>query len=96
MRTASLNGKPISLTRKEYQLLHILALHFGQAVTCDYLLKKIWASSQRRNSIQYLRVLVHDIRRKIEMDPEHPQLLITASNIGYRLQSPLSLSREGS
>ena len=95
MRTVSLNRKPISLTRKEYQLLHILALHLGQAVTCDYLLKKIWASSQRRNSIQYLRVLVRDIRQKIEMDPEHPQLLITASSIGYRLQSPLSLSREG-
>ncbi len=95
-RTVSLNGTPIGLTRKEYELLHILALHLGQAVTCDYLLKEIWTSSQRRNSIQYLRVLVRDIRQKIEMDPEHPQLLLTASSIGYRLQITPSLSPDGS
>jgi two-component system KDP operon response regulator KdpE len=43
-----------------------------------------------------LRVLVRDIRQKIEMDPEHPQLLLTASSIGYRLQITPSLSPDGS
>jgi two-component system, OmpR family, KDP operon response regulator KdpE len=93
-RTVSLNESRISLTRKEYRLLHILAMHVGLVVTHDHLLKEIWTGNQRDN-IQYLRILVRKLRQKIEADPNYPRLLITESGVGYRLQNRLEASPVG-
>jgi two-component system KDP operon response regulator KdpE len=93
-RTVSLNRNQIRLTRKEYRLLHILAMHVGLVVTHDQLLREIWSGNQRDN-IQYLRILVRKLRQKIETDPNHPRLLVTESGVGYRLQARLENSVEG-
>jgi two-component system, OmpR family, KDP operon response regulator KdpE len=85
-RTVLLNNNQIKLTRKQYRLLHVLASHVGLVVTHDQLLEEIWSGSVRKN-IQYLRILVRDLRQIIEADPNHPRLLITESGVGYRLQS---------
>jgi two-component system KDP operon response regulator KdpE len=90
-RSVSLNSTRISLTRKEYRLLHVLAMHVGLVVTHDQLLKEIWTGNQRDN-IQYLRILVRKLRQKIETDPNHPRLLVTESGVGYRLQNRLEAS----
>jgi len=90
-RTVSLNKNQIKLTRKEYGLLHILAMHVGLVVTHDQLLKEIWSGNQRDN-IQYLRILVRKLRQKIETDPDHPRLLVTESGVGYRLQNRMAAS----
>jgi two-component system KDP operon response regulator KdpE len=93
-RTVSLNSHRISLTRKEYRLLHILAMHVGLVVTHDQLLKEIWIESKRDN-IQYLRILVRKLRQKIETDPNDPRLLVTESGVGYRLQNRLEIHPVG-
>ena len=85
-RTVLLNNNQIKLTRKQYRLLHVLATHLGLVVTHDQLLEDIWSGSVRKN-IQYLRILVRDLRQIIEADPNHPRLIITESGVGYRLQS---------
>jgi two-component system KDP operon response regulator KdpE len=85
-RTVLLNNNQIKLTRKQYRLLHVLATHVGLVVTHDQLLEDIWSGSVRKN-IQYLRILVRDLRQIIETDPNHPRLIITESGVGYRLQS---------
>jgi len=85
-RTVLLNNNQIKLTRKQYRLLHVLATHVGLVVTHDQLLEDIWSVSVRKN-IQYLRILVRDLRQIIETDPNHPRLIITESGVGYRLQS---------
>jgi two-component system KDP operon response regulator KdpE len=87
-RTVSLNNNLVRLTRKEYRLLHVLAMHVGLVVTYDQLLKDIWNGNQRDN-IQYLRILVRKLRQKIEADPNQPRLLVTESGVGYRLQNRL-------
>ena len=79
------------MTRKEYSLLHVLAIHVGLVVTHDQLIKEIWSGNQRDN-IQYLRILVRKLRQKIETDPNRPRLLITELGVGYRLQSRLEAS----
>lgn len=90
-RTVSLNQARIKLTRKEYRLLHVLAVHIGLVVTHDQLLKEIWTGNQRDN-IQYLRILVRKLRQKIEADPNQPRLLVTESGVGYRLENRLETS----
>jgi two-component system KDP operon response regulator KdpE len=90
-RTVSLNQTQVRLTRKEYRLLHILATHVGLVVTHDHLLREIWTSNQRDN-VQYLRILVRKLRQKIEADPNQPRLVITESGVGCRLQNRLQPS----
>ena len=85
-RTVLLNNGQIKLPRKQYRLLHVLATHVGLVVTHDKLLEEIWTGNVRKN-IQYLRILVRDLRQIIEADPNHPRLLVTESGVGYRLQS---------
>jgi two-component system KDP operon response regulator KdpE len=85
-RTVLLNKGQIKLTRKQYRLLHVLATHVGLVVTHDKLLEEIWSGNVRKN-IQYLRILVRDLRQIIEADPNQPRLLVTESGVGYRLQS---------
>jgi two-component system, OmpR family, KDP operon response regulator KdpE len=87
-RVVSLDSNRLKLTRKEYRLLHILAMHVGLVVTHDHLLREIWSGNQRDN-IQYLRILVRKLRQKIEIDPNNPRLLVTESGVGYRLQARL-------
>ena len=87
-RTVLLNDNQIKLTRKEYGLIHVLAMHVGLVVTHDRLLKEIWSGNQRDN-IQYLRILVRKLRQKIEANPDDPRLLVTESGVGYRLQNRL-------
>jgi two-component system KDP operon response regulator KdpE len=85
-RTVLLNNSQIKLTRKQYRLLHVLATHVGLVVTHDQLLKEIWSGTVRRD-IQYLRILVRNLRQIIEPDVDSPQLIVTESGVGYRLQS---------
>ena len=84
-RSVLLNDKPITLTRKEYRLLHLLASHLGLVVTHNQLIRDIWGNSSPDN-IQYLRMLVRRLRQKIEDEPARPTLLISISGVGYRLE----------
>src|ERR1700733_12305693 len=72
-RSVLLNDKPITLTRKEYRLLHLLASHLGLVVTQNQLIRDIWGNSSPDN-IQYLRMLVRRLRQKIEDEPARPTL----------------------
>lgn len=85
-RIVAVDEREIKLTRKEYRLLQLLAAHPGLVVTHDLLIRDIWGDSHGDN-IQYLRILVRKLRQKIEADPNRPQLLVTESGVGYRLQA---------
>lgn len=84
----ALDGARVRLTRKEYSLLRVLANNAGLPVGHQQLLQEIWGSGQRRNT-QYLRVLVRQLRRKIEPDPARPRIITTESGTGYRLECSL-------
>ena len=84
-RGVTLDGRHITLTRKEYRLLHLLASHLGLVMTHNQLIKDIWGSTSPDN-VQYLRTLVRKLRQKLEADPSQPKLLISESGVGYRLE----------
>jgi two-component system, OmpR family, KDP operon response regulator KdpE len=84
-RAVTLDGRHITLTRKEYRLLHLLASHLGLVMTHNHLIKEIWGNSSPDN-VQYLRTLVRRLRQKLEADPGQPKLLISESGVGYRLE----------
>jgi two-component system, OmpR family, KDP operon response regulator KdpE len=84
-RAVTLDGQPITLTRQEYRLLSLLASHLGLVITHEQLIKDIWGDSSPDN-VQYLRMLMRRLRQKLEVDPSQPELLISESGIGYRLE----------
>jgi two-component system KDP operon response regulator KdpE len=83
--TVTLDGQHITPTRLEYRLLHILASRLGLVVTHDELINEIWKHISPE-SIQYLRSLIRQLRKKIETDPHQPKLIVAESGIGYRLE----------
>lgn len=83
----TLRDKPIKLTPKEYDLLHMLARYAGRVLTHRQILKAVWGVANEEDA-QYLRVFVRRLRQKIEADPGDPHLLLTESGVGYRLAVP--------
>jgi len=77
------NQEVIKLTNTEYKLLILFAQNEGRVLTHQYILKEIWGISYQ-NDTQYLRVFVGTLRKKIEIDPNKPQHIITESGVGYR------------
>jgi two-component system KDP operon response regulator KdpE len=78
------DGEDIHLTPIEYQLLTTLARHRGKVMTHRQLLREVWGAAHVE-SPQYLRIYMRTLRRKIELDPARPRLLLTEVGVGYRL-----------
>ena len=81
------DDKKIDLTKKEYDIVRILASNAGKIVTHEQLLSEVWGEIYKDN-IEYLRTYIAQIRRKIEKDPAQPKLIMTESGLGYRFKEP--------
>lgn len=81
---ASLSGEDLKLTRKEFDLLWLLAGHAGRLVTQDMLLKAIWGPAHAEDN-QYLRVYIRQLRAKLGDDAADPRWIFTEPGVGYRL-----------
>lgn len=73
----------IRLTPKEFELLTLLVSHAGRVLTHRSILKSIWGSPAA-DQPEHLRVLIGQLRKKIEPDPAKPRYLITEPWVGYR------------
>ncbi|AVR45174.1 DNA-binding response regulator [Christiangramia fulva] len=82
-KTVKLNDELVKLTSTEYNLMALFAQNLGKVLTHQYLLKEIWGPGAASET-QYIRVYVAQLRKKIEIDPNQPQHLITISGVGYR------------
>ena len=91
LRVVRVNGAPVRLSPKQYQLLQILVTNAGKVVTHRQLLTAIWGAAHR-DDVQYLRVFVRKLRRRIEADAARPRYLMTELGVGYRLRTPEQLA----
>jgi two-component system KDP operon response regulator KdpE len=78
-------GVEIHLTPKEFDLLGYLMEHAGRPVSHHRLLTAIWGP-EYGNEREYVRVLINQLRKKIEDDPARPTYILTESYIGYRFR----------
>lgn len=86
-RRAFVEGEEVRLTPREYDLLRTLARHSGRVVTHKQLIAAIWGPESTVDP-QFVRVLVGQVRQKLEADPSAPKILLTEPGIGYRLADP--------
>jgi DNA-binding response OmpR family regulator len=78
------HGAPVDLTRREFQLLAVLAEHPGRVVENHELLSRVWGP-EYVNDVQNVRQYMGYLRTKLEDDPRHPEYILTVRGIGYRL-----------
>lgn len=83
-RQAALQGDEVRLTPREYDLLKTLARYGGRVVTHKQLIAAVWGPAAQVDA-QFVRVLVAQLRQKIEEDASTPRILLTEPGVGYRL-----------
>ena len=86
-RTAALDGDDLTLSRKEFDVLALLAAEAGKVVTRERLLADVWDTSWF-GSTKTLDVHVSALRRKLGDDPAAPRYLHTVRGVGFRLTAP--------
>ncbi|HEY7401824.1 MAG TPA: response regulator transcription factor [Actinomycetota bacterium] len=84
-REATVAGRPVKLTRKEFDLLHYLASRPGITFTRVELLEDLWDFAYSGDT-STITVHVRRLREKIEPDPSDPTHLITVWGVGYRFE----------
>lgn len=83
---ASVKGREIHLTPKEFELLLFMVHHPGTVMTHRKLLAAVWGGDYTQQT-EYLRVFIGQLRKKLEDDPANPQYIVTEPWIGYRFNS---------
>ena len=84
-REVTAPGRKVRLTPKEFELLRHMVAHANKTVTHRELLQAVWGPDYG-DQVDYLRVFVNQLRKKIEPSPSTPVYLLTEPWVGYRLQ----------
>ena len=84
-REVRLRGEVVPLTATEYKLLYHLVRNAGHVLRHETLLAKVWGR-EYVDEIDYLRVYIRRLRRKLEDDPEQPRRILTERGLGYRFE----------
>ena len=82
----TVKGQPVKLTRTEFDLLHYFMKNVGKVLPHRLILQQVWGP-EYGNEVEYLRVYVARLRRKVEEDPAHPRHILTEHGIGYRIEA---------
>ncbi|MFZ5899323.1 MAG: response regulator [Bacillota bacterium] len=83
----TVDGKPVELTPKEFELLDFLARNAGRVMTRDALLNNIWGYSYAGDT-RIVDVHVSHLREKIENNPKNPVYIKTVRGVGYKFKAP--------
>lgn len=81
------NGHAVRLTPKEFDLLQYLLANANKPIAHRKLLQTLWGP-EYGDEVEYLRVFVSQLRKKIEADPAHPRYIVTEPWVGYRFAWP--------
>ena len=86
-RVITVREKPVHLTPKEFELLRHLVANAGKPVSHRRLLQAVWGPDYGEET-ESLRVVVNQLRKKIEIDPAEPKYILTEPWVGYRFVLP--------
>jgi two-component system, OmpR family, KDP operon response regulator KdpE len=77
------NDEEIRVTATEFKMLAYMAAHNNRVLTHQAILTHVWGSADM-DRVEYLRVYIGQLRKKLELNPDEPQILITEPGVGYR------------
>jgi len=79
----TIDGRPISLTRSEFQLLRLLAGRPGEVFKRSQIMEELW-QTEFEGDERACDVHISNLRQKVEEDPQRPRLILTVRGIGYK------------
>jgi len=82
-REVRVRGELVHLTPKEFNLLGVLARNAGRVITRSELVREAWGP-EYGDAIDSLKLYIHYLRQKIELDPQKPLYILTSRGVGYR------------
>ena len=85
-REVRVDGSPVDLTAKEFDLLAFLVRSPRQVFSRGQLLEHVWSSRSEWQDEATVTEHVRRVRHKVEKDPEHPKLITTVRGVGYRYE----------
>lgn len=85
-RRVRIEDQDVRLTPREYDLLRTLARHAGRVVTHRQVISAVWGPGAQVDA-QFVRVLVGQLRQKVEAEPSAPRNVLTEPGVGYRLRT---------
>jgi len=85
-RRVTVRGQTVHLTPKEFDLLRQLVAGQGKPLSHRRLLQSVWGPDYG-DETEYLRVVINQLRKKIEADPAHPRYILTEPWVGYRFEA---------
>jgi two-component system, OmpR family, KDP operon response regulator KdpE len=80
------NETEIRLTATEFKLLAYLAANADKVITHQGILTQVWGFAEM-DRVEYLRVYIGQLRKKLETNPDEPQIILTEPGVGYRFKS---------
>jgi len=83
---ATMRGEEIRLTATEFKLLAYLAAHSDRVLTHQAILTQVWGFEEF-DHVEYLRVYIGQLRKKLEQNPDDPQIILTEPGVGYRFKA---------
>jgi two-component system, OmpR family, KDP operon response regulator KdpE len=87
MRMVTVRGNSVHLTPKEFDVLRLLVTQQGRPVTHRKMLQIVWGPEYGEET-EPVRVVIKQLRQKIEKDPAHPRYFLTEPWVGYKFQLP--------
>jgi len=81
------DGRVSHLTPKEFQVLQCLVMQPNMPKTHHSLAQSIW-QRDGKGEVEYMRVVIRQLRRKLEPDPDNPRYIVTERSVGYRFDLP--------
>jgi two-component system KDP operon response regulator KdpE len=94
-RQFTVRGRAVHLTPKEYNVLKHLVANQGKPLTHRRLLQSVWGPDYGEET-ENLRVVINQLRKKLEVDPARPKYILTEPWVGYRFQPPPAGSKAAS
>jgi two-component system, OmpR family, KDP operon response regulator KdpE len=95
LRRVTVGGEEVHLAPKEFEVLKHLIAQQGKPVTHRRLLQSVWGPEYGEET-ENLRVVINQLRKKIEKDPAQPKYILTEPWVGYRFKPPKSAPSKGS
>ena len=92
-RMAEVRGERVYFTPKEFDVLRLLVVQQGKPLTHKRLLQTVWGPDYGGET-ENLRVVIRQLRKKIEKDPAHPRYILTEPWTGYRFDIPTAPSEK--
>jgi len=86
-RQVTVRDRSVHLTPKEYEVLRHLVANQGKPLTHRRLLQAVWGPDYGEET-ESLRVVINQLRKKLEADPAHPKYIVTEPWVGYRFRPP--------